>query len=86
LPTTPPFSTGALWTPENVSEVRSAFVDHPDEGKDDFSTKLKGTDGNRLASSETPNGGDAVGTFTFPFKHKSLNETATSWRHLGNVG
>src|SRR3954470_23867227 len=35
------FSSGALWTPENVAEVRSAFVDHPDEGKDDFSTKLK---------------------------------------------
>ncbi len=36
------FSSGTLWTPENVAEVRSAFVDHPDEGKDDFSTKLKG--------------------------------------------
>ena len=36
------FSSGTLWTPENVEEVRSAFVDHPDEGKDDFSTKLKG--------------------------------------------
>jgi hypothetical protein len=36
------FSSGPLWTPENVAEVRSAFVDHPDEGKDDFSTKLKG--------------------------------------------
>jgi 5-methylcytosine-specific restriction protein B len=36
------FSSAPLWTPENVAEVRSAFVDHPDEGKDDFSTKLKG--------------------------------------------
>jgi len=36
------FSSEPLWTPENVAEVRSAFVDHPDEGKDDFSTKLKG--------------------------------------------
>lgn len=36
------FSSGPLWTPENVEEVRGAFVDHPDEGKDDFSTKLKG--------------------------------------------
>lgn len=35
------FSTAALWTPANIAEVRSAFVDHPDEGKDDFSTKLK---------------------------------------------
>jgi len=35
-------SNGLLWTPENVAEVRRAFVDHPDEGKDDFSTKLKG--------------------------------------------
>ncbi|MGB8167316.1 MAG: EVE domain-containing protein, partial [Chthoniobacteraceae bacterium] len=36
------FSTGPLWTPENVAEVRRAFVDHPDEGDDNFSTKLKG--------------------------------------------
>ena len=36
------FASGPLWTPRNVAEVRSAFVDHPDEGKDDFSTKLKG--------------------------------------------
>ncbi len=36
------FSSGPLWTPENVAEVRSAFVDNPDEGKDDFTTKLKG--------------------------------------------
>ncbi len=35
-------STGLLWTPNNLAEVRGAFVDHPDEGKDDFSTKLKG--------------------------------------------
>ena len=35
------FSTSALWTPELVEEVRGAFVDHPDLGKDDFSTKLK---------------------------------------------
>ena len=36
------FSGDALWTPENITEVRSAFVDHPDEGEDNFSTKLKG--------------------------------------------
>ena len=36
------FSSGALWTRDNVEEVRSAFVDHPDEGEDSFSTKLKG--------------------------------------------
>ena len=36
------FTTDALWTQGNVAEVRKAFVDHPDEGKDDFSTKLKG--------------------------------------------
>ena len=36
------FLTGLLWTPENVAEVRAAFVDHPDEGGDNFSTKLKG--------------------------------------------
>jgi len=35
-------SSGLLWTPANVAEVHSAFVDHPDEGNDDFSTKLKG--------------------------------------------
>lgn len=35
-------SSGHLWTLENVEEVSRAFVDHPDEGKDDFSTKLKG--------------------------------------------
>src|SRR5436309_1588802 len=36
------FTNEALWTAPTVEEVRSAFVDHPDEGKDDFSTKLKG--------------------------------------------
>jgi hypothetical protein len=36
------FSTELLWTPENVAAVRDAFVDHPDEGDDNFSTKLKG--------------------------------------------
>ena len=36
------FSKEALWTPQNVTEVRRAFVDHPDEGDDNFSTKLKG--------------------------------------------
>lgn len=35
------FSSGPLWTSENVAEVRSAFVDHPAEGKGDFSTKLE---------------------------------------------
>jgi hypothetical protein len=36
------FSDEALWTPENVAEVRRAFVEHPQEGKDNFFTKLKG--------------------------------------------
>ena len=35
-------SDEALWTPENVAEVRQAFVEHPQEGKDNFFTKLKG--------------------------------------------
>ncbi len=35
------FSTQALWTSPIVEEVRRAFVDHPDEGKGDFTTKLK---------------------------------------------
>ncbi|HEX9161440.1 MAG TPA: EVE domain-containing protein, partial [Thermoanaerobaculia bacterium] len=34
-------STSSLWTGENINEVRKAFVDHPDEGKDDFMTKLR---------------------------------------------
>jgi MoxR-like ATPase len=36
------FSTNNLWTPELVEEVRAAFVDHPDEGSDNFTTKLSG--------------------------------------------
>ncbi|MEN3941497.1 hypothetical protein WJU23_09410 [Prosthecobacter sp. SYSU 5D2] len=36
------FSKRSLWTPENVEEVRRAFVGNLDRGKDDFSTKLKG--------------------------------------------
>jgi 5-methylcytosine-specific restriction enzyme B len=31
----------ALWTQSLVEEVRQAFVEHPDSGKDDFITKLK---------------------------------------------
>lgn len=36
------FSPAALWTSDNIEEVREAFVDHPDEGDDNFTTKLKG--------------------------------------------
>ncbi len=36
------FSTASLWTPENVAEVKRAFVDNPDESAEDFTTKLKG--------------------------------------------
>ncbi|MCK1284056.1 hypothetical protein IVB41_08905 [Bradyrhizobium sp. 44] len=36
------FSSGPLWTVDNVDEAFHAFVDHPDFGGDDFSTKLKG--------------------------------------------
>jgi hypothetical protein len=36
------FSTGLLWTLPHVEEVSRAFVDHPDNGDDDFLTKLKG--------------------------------------------
>ena len=36
------FSSANLWTPELVEEVRAAFVDHPDMGKEDsFWEKLK---------------------------------------------
>lgn len=34
------FSAGELWTPLLVEEVRSAFVDHPDESSDKFMVKL----------------------------------------------
>lgn len=33
-------SSGALWTPENIAEVKEAFIGHPDVGGDDFITKL----------------------------------------------
>jgi hypothetical protein len=36
------FSKSALWTTQLVDEVYHAFVEHPDFGKDDFITKLKG--------------------------------------------
>ena len=36
------FSNDKLWTADNIGEVRRAFVDHPDLGKDSFSTKLHG--------------------------------------------
>src|SRR4051794_25725686 len=36
------FTTSALWTEGLLGKVRVAFVDHPDSGKDDFITKLKG--------------------------------------------
>jgi hypothetical protein len=36
------FSEDSLWTSLLVDEVHHAFVDHPDLGKDDFMTKLKG--------------------------------------------
>src|SRR3954470_13381769 len=36
------FSTDALWTAPLLEESREAFVGHPDSGKDDFITKLKG--------------------------------------------
>jgi hypothetical protein len=36
------FSSEKLWTPENMAEVKRAFVDNPDEGDENFLTKLKG--------------------------------------------
>lgn len=36
------FSQDSLWTARLVDEVHHAFVEHPDIGKDDFITKLKG--------------------------------------------
>jgi hypothetical protein len=36
------FSEASLWTALLVDEVHHAFVEHPDFGKDDFMTKLKG--------------------------------------------
>jgi len=36
------FSDQNLWTPTLISAVRTAFVDHPDEGDEDFISKLKG--------------------------------------------
>ncbi len=36
------FSRASFWTIELAEEVHHAFVDHPDFGKDDFLTKLKG--------------------------------------------
>ena len=36
------FSSNTLWTPKLIEEVKKAFVDHPDEGKASFRTKLKG--------------------------------------------
>jgi hypothetical protein len=35
------FCNSQLWTPLLVGEARSAFVEHPDMGSDDFMTKLK---------------------------------------------
>ena len=35
-------SPGELWTPANIEEVNKAFVGHPDEGDDNFMTKLLG--------------------------------------------
>lgn len=35
------FSSGQLWTKQNLVEVHEAFVHHPDGGKDNFYTKLK---------------------------------------------
>lgn len=34
------FGAGELWTPALVEEVRTAFVDHPDESNDKFMVKL----------------------------------------------
>ncbi len=36
------FLNASLWTATLVDEVHHAFVEHPDLGKDDFMTKLKG--------------------------------------------
>jgi MoxR-like ATPase len=45
-------SKAALWTPELVEECREAFVEHPDEGQDDFMTKLKGQMRNSSGASQ----------------------------------
>jgi 5-methylcytosine-specific restriction protein B len=46
------FSSEKLWTPENLAEVRHAYVDHPDEGEENFITKLKGQIGGASPSAK----------------------------------
>jgi 5-methylcytosine-specific restriction enzyme B len=36
------FSTEKLWSSQYIGELKAAFIDHPDVGKDSFRTKLKG--------------------------------------------
>lgn len=36
------FEESGVWTASLIDEVRRAFIDHPDEGKDEFTTQLKG--------------------------------------------
>jgi 5-methylcytosine-specific restriction protein B len=36
------FSTEKIWSSQYIGELKAAFIDHPDVGKDSFRTKLKG--------------------------------------------
>jgi hypothetical protein len=49
-------------------------------GKDNFSTKLKGSDGIRLALRKASDGGDDLGASPFPNKYQNIYEAAAS-RH-----
>ncbi len=69
------FSPGeSLWTTDLITEVRHGFVDNPDEGDDDFMTKLT----NQLASC-SPNAKKLAAEMficpvPFPFEHGTTSE------------
>jgi 5-methylcytosine-specific restriction protein B len=46
------FSEVQLWAPENIAEVREAFVDNPDESDSSFAIKLKGQMNNASESAK----------------------------------
>jgi hypothetical protein len=55
-------------------------VEHPQEGKDNFFTKLKGQMESASASAKRADGGDDLGTSPFPNEYQNIYEAATGSR------
>ncbi len=70
------FLSSQRWTADLVGEVHEASVEHPDEGSDDFMTKLKGRLANASAPAQQLTAELIWALLLLPFQHAAPNEAS----------